>query len=97
MKFILLIIVMIAGIVLWRALGARQGQNGTKSKSSSAKADPAIYLELRGLALQNSPAPPDAATKPTAPLAVIMDWGITEGTALVAAFSDGTSGNDLPS
>lgn len=92
MKFILLIIVVIAGLVLLRALRVRQIQDGTaKSKSSTGKADPAIYLELRDLALHNSPAPPDAANKPNEPFAVIMDWGITESTATIAAFADGSA------
>ncbi len=92
MKLVTLIIIVIAAVVLLRAVRARQIQHRTaKSTSSAGATDPSVYMGLRDLALHNAPAPPDAANKPNEPFAVIMDWGINEGTATIAAFSVGTA------
>jgi hypothetical protein len=92
MKFVALIIIVIAASVLLRMVRARQIQDGTaKSKFGGGRADPSMYMGLRDLALHNSPAPPEAAMKPNERFAVIMDWGVTNGTATVAAFADGTA------
>ncbi len=74
-------------IVIWLGLRARQHQ-----KPALAHADPKVYFGLRDLILHGSRSkfgiPPDS--KPDEPYAVVMDWGIDEGTATVVAIADGT-------
>ena len=92
MKLIALIIVVTLAIVLFRAIRSRQIRNGiARSQSAARRPDPSVYLDLRDLALHSSPEPPDAANKPNEPFSVIMDWGLTRGTATVAALADGTA------
>jgi len=78
------IIIVVVVVVLWFFV---------RSRHNYRRADPKVYLGLRNLALQG----PQVAklnadpTKPTQPYAVLMDWGVGNGTATVAAFADGTA------
>lgn len=65
----------------------------SKKQGESKPAPEDAYQGLRNLAFQSSraklglPSP----TAPTKPWGVIMDWGLTRGTATVVAFSDGSA------
>jgi hypothetical protein len=68
--------------------------HGRSQKQAESKPAPKdTYQGLRNLVFQSSRAKlglPSTST-PTQPLGVIMDWGLTEGTATVVAFSDGNA------
>ena len=80
---ILLVILATAGFsLLLRAQSANQ---------ESSKALPDVYNGLRTQMLQSSRSKlnlPQAST-PKTPWGVVMDWGVTKGTATVVALSDG--------
>jgi hypothetical protein len=80
--------------VILVSFGLSRLLNGRSQKESESKPAPKeVYQGLRNLAFQNSRAklglPPTST--PTQPWVVIMDWGVTEGTATAVAFSDGTA------
>lgn len=79
-------------LILWISTRTRLGHHSHQSQPFTAnqKADPSVYLGLRNLALQGQ-RPNVQTLKPTEPYAVLMDWGVSEGTATVAAFADGTA------
>lgn len=80
--------------VILVSFGLSRLLHGHSQKESESKPAPKeVYQGLRNLAFQSSRAklglPPTST--PTQPWGVIMDWGVTEGTATVVAFSDGTA------
>jgi hypothetical protein len=87
------IFAIIAAIIIV-SLGLSHILQGRSQKPGESKSSPEdIYQGLRNLAFQNSraklglPQP----TKPTQPWGAIMDWGVTNGTATVVAYSDGSA------
>lgn len=97
MKFVLLIVIFATAMaaVLWFG---RKSQKLTSSAtypgSQDASKDPKdIYLGLRNVMLGGSRAKfslPETS-RPTEPWGVLMDWGVTKGTATVVAMSDGSA------
>src|SRR4029077_5342794 len=80
--------------VILVGFGLSRLMHGRSQKQAESKPAPrVVYQDLRDLAFQNSRAklalPPTST--PTQPWGVIMDWGVTEGTATVVAFSDGNA------
>ena len=68
-----------------------QGRSQKLGESKSSSED--VFQGLRSLAFQNTRAKlglPQPTT-PTQPWGVIMDWGVTNGTATVGAYSDGSA------
>ena len=68
--------------------------HGRSQKHAESKPAPKdVYQGLRDSAFQNSRAKLglSPASTPTQPWGVIMDWGVTEGTVTVVAFSDGNA------
>jgi hypothetical protein len=84
----------IAVIAILAAFGLSRILYGRSQKQSASQpANKDTYQGLRNLALQSSRSRlglVDPLTK-TQPWGVIMDWGLTEGTATVVAFSDGSA------
>jgi hypothetical protein len=82
-------------IGLWFSLRTRQNRNSSKASQSagSERSGAPVYLGLRNLALQSPPAKIQGAStaKPGEPFSVLMDWGVSAGTATVAAYADGTA------
>jgi hypothetical protein len=77
----------VLGFLLYRRAHSRsQIPKGPSSKSSQE-----VYLGLRNLALEGSRAKFNLVptSTPTEPWGVVMDWGLTSGTASVLALSDG--------
>lgn len=83
----LVIAALVAVAIVFFAFLRLRSQSGTAAKSSNA------YAGLRDQILHGSRArfglPP--ANKPNEPWGVVMDWGVTHGTATVIALSDGTA------
>jgi hypothetical protein len=80
--------------VILVGFGLSRLMHGRSQKQAESKPAPrVVYQDLRDLAFQNSRAKlglPPTSTQ-TQPWGVIMDWGVTEGTATVVAFSDGNA------
>jgi hypothetical protein len=95
MKFFLLVMVVATAALLWFARKSQtQTSSTTKSTAGNTSKNPKdIYLGLRGMMLHGSRAKFSlpATSKPTEPWGVLMDWGVTKGTASVVAMSDGSA------
>jgi hypothetical protein len=88
MKFVLVAIaVLVVAVVLAMFIRAQRNGNSTSKKPNE------VYLGLRAQALNGFRKAGDApsAVNGDEPIAVLMDMGVTNGTATVAAFNDGTA------
>jgi hypothetical protein len=89
-------VVVLAAIATFFLLTRSRGQASTDGKTEPAKtkSDPKeVYLGLRNSMLQGSRSKFNlaAASSPTEPWGVAMDWGVEKGTVTVVALSDGSA------
>jgi hypothetical protein len=95
MKLAAWVTVLVLLAVLWISVRARLKSNSPNAQQSakSQRPNPEIYFGLRNLMLQGSRAKfgIPAASNPTQPYGVLMDWGIPTGSATVVALADGTA------
>jgi hypothetical protein len=90
MKIVIPILGVIAILALWLVLRSR-------TQTAAGKAPPAapkeVYFGLRNQMLQGSRAKFSlpATSAPGEPWGIVMDWGVTNGTATVVALSDGSA------
>lgn len=94
-RIIVWIIVAIVLVILWLSWRTRQNRSshGAQEPAGNQPSDPQAYVDLRSLMLQGSRQKFDlpAASSPTEPFGVLMDWGIPNGTATVVAMADGNA------
>jgi len=83
--------IILAAVVL-AALTSRVIRARNRSQTPSASSGKEVYLGLRDqiLKLSRDKCGLPATAAPTEPCAVLMDWGVNNGTATVVAVADGT-------
>lgn len=89
--------VVCGGIAVAVGLASRLFLSHAQTQPTLPKAESpqGVYVGLRNLALQMSRSkaglPP--ASKPTEPWGVVVDWGVSQPTTTIVAFSDGHGGD----
>jgi hypothetical protein len=83
-------------LVVWLIVRLRPSHSAhvqTQVSGTSPTQAPNVYLGLRSLVLQGTRANFGLVpgSKPTQPFAVVMDWGISEGSSTVVAIADGSA------
>ncbi|HLZ41521.1 MAG TPA: hypothetical protein VKQ11_11185 [Candidatus Sulfotelmatobacter sp.] len=96
MKIAIIILVVAALAAIWlvtRSQGQTSSENKTDATRNEVSAPKDVYLGLRNTMLQGSRSKFSlaATAKPIEPWGVLMDWGVTNGTATVVAMSDGSA------